>query len=324
MNKRKTICLALCLVIILLVLSGCSSIHPWIESRLKELNESFPSETKEKLEMSREILRCFNEDDMEGLKTMFCTKTQGLDDIDEQIESGFDIIDGNIVSFNEDNVAGSEGESISDGEAMRLDRLWSIKNITTNTSKSYEIWVNINLIYEDDKDREGITQLKIITDDSTEVIIGYKWPDYYKEGSHYARSVIEALSQGDTEALKDELCQQTLEIDHIDAQIQAGFDFFEGKCFFGDIGEADDPTVYDGKYDVHSTVIEDERVEDHVPVRTLLTVYSKNIMTDTGRIYEMELYAYLLFVGNEAYEGISQIKISSDEGRELIIGERLK
>ncbi len=72
------------------------------------------------------------------------------------------------------------------------------------------------------------------------MIIGYKWPDIYKEGSHYANKVIEALGEDNAEALKEELCQPTLEIEDIDAQIQAGFDFFEGKCFFGDIGEADD------------------------------------------------------------------------------------
>jgi hypothetical protein len=83
---------------------------------LKELNESFPSETKEKLEISREVIRCFNENDTQGLKNLFCAKTQGLADIDEQMQTGFDLINGSISSFNEEDLLGSEGKSIENGK----------------------------------------------------------------------------------------------------------------------------------------------------------------------------------------------------------------
>ncbi len=67
--------------------------------------------------------------------------------------------------------------------------------------------------------------------------------------------------------------------------------------------------MYDGKYDVHSTVIEDENVENHEPMRTHLIVYSEKHPDGHGKIYEMEIYAYLLYMHKETYQGISLIKI---------------
>jgi hypothetical protein len=112
------------------------------------------------------------------------------------------------------------------------------------------------------------------------VIIGYKWPDYYAEGSQLSYKVINALSEKDMDSLRATLCDITLETENIDAQIQAGFNFFKGKATFGKVGKLAGHELYDGDYDYHTTVI-------------------------------------------EAYEGISQISIISDDGMEVIIGERL-
>jgi hypothetical protein len=125
------------------------------------------------------------------------------------------------------------------------------------------------------------------------------------------------------DALKETLCSITLENDDIDLQIQNAFDFFNGEAILGKAYWSNGEEYYDGDYDFHTTVKDDEIVENHEPIRTYLTVLNENIMTDADEIYTMKFYAYYLYTENEDYEWISQIEIISDDGEKIIIGEKL-
>jgi hypothetical protein len=162
---KKYIYLFIGIAIISILLIGCSGVNPWIEQRLEMLGELTTASKEGSLEISQNIVKCFNENNVQGLKTLLCNKTQNLSDIDEQIQAGFDIINGNIISFDENDLNVSEGQSISNGTTTKLDRIWSINDITTDSSETYSISVRINIIYEEDKAREGITEL-IVSDSS--------------------------------------------------------------------------------------------------------------------------------------------------------------
>ncbi|SHO51614.1 DUF5104 domain-containing protein [Anaerocolumna xylanovorans] len=244
---------------------------------------------------------------------------QGLTDIDEQIQAGFDLFKGKVVSFNKD-LLGSEEKSIEHGKTTLLERYWFVKDILTDTDEVYEIDINAYIIYENDKNREGISQITVTGSDGTEYKIGYKWPSYYREGSDMSYKVINAFSENDIDGLKSMFCAKTLEIADIDEQIQKGFDFFEGKATMGKVeGEN---IVYDGNHDYDTSVSENEIVKNNEPTQTSITVLNENIETDAGKVYKIEFYAYLLHAENETYKGISQIVIISDDGTKQVIGEK--
>jgi hypothetical protein len=285
------------------------------------LESEVNSSKKYQLELTQNVLNCFSENDKNALKTLLCAKTQGLTDIDEQIQTGFDLFKGKVNSF-DDDLLGYEGESTEYGKTTLLERSWSVEDIVTDADEEYEIYINTYVINENDKKKEGISKITITCSDGTEFQIGYKWPSYYDEGSELAYKVITALSNNDIDGVKSVLCGKTLDKGDINEQIQSGMEFFEGKATMGKVeGKS---KVYDGKHDYDTTVSDDEIVINNEPTCTYITVYNENIETDSGKIYSMEFYAYLLYTDDKTYEGISQIVIIGDDGTKQVIGEKLE
>lgn len=314
----KFICAILSCVMVML-LPGCSSFGR-IPTRVKMLDSEVSNMERSNLEITKDVLNCFSQKDSKSLKALLCAKTQGLTDIDEQILVGFDLFKGRVTSFNED-VLGYEGKSSESGKSTLLERYWNIKDIVTDAGGSYEILINTYIIYEKDKNRVGISQITITSSDGTKLKIGYEWPSYYNEGRDMSNKVIKALSEKDIDGLKSIICAKTLEIVDIDAQIQEGLSFFEGKATRGKVKGKN--IVYDGKHDYRTSVSEDEIVKNNKPTRTSITVFNQNIETDANKIYKIDFNAYILYTGDESRKGISQIILTSDDGRKQVIGERL-
>lgn len=311
--KKLNVLIVSC-VMVMALLSACGS------GRLDILYSDMANMEKSNLEITNDVLGCFSENDAEGLKVLLCAKTQGLTDIDEQILTAFDFFEGEVISF-DDYLLGYESESTENGKTTFLERSWNIKDIITNEGAAYNIFINVYSICKDDKNREGISQITITRSDDTELKIGYEWPVYYDEGRDMASKVINAFSENNMDDLKYMLCSKTLEMTYIEAQIQMGLEFFEGEATKGKVEGKN--ITYDGRHDYHTSVSDDEIVQNGEPISTSITVFNENIETDAGKIYEIEFYAYLLNTDDETYEGISQIIISSDDGRECVIGERV-
>ncbi len=300
---------------IFLFLQGCS----FIQYRLNLLELEVNRAKKYELELTNDVLNCFNEKDTDALKTLLCAKTQDLTDIDEQIQACFDLFKGKVISF-EDNLMGYEGESVESGHTTRLERAWKIKDIVTDEDKEYEIYIYTYVINEKDKDKEGISDLTVTCSDGKEVKIGYRWPSYYHEASELSHKVISAFSENDIAGLKSMFCKRTLDITDINEQLQTAIEFFEGKATLGMVeGESLD---YNRDHDYTTTVNDEEIVENNEAIRTSISVYNENIETDAGRIYSLEFYSYLLASDDETFEGISQIIITDDAGTKQVIGER--
>lgn len=300
----------------LMILQGCGL----LQSRLNLLESEVNSANNYKLEITNNVLNCFSEGDETALKALLCAKTQGLTDNDEQIQKGFDLFKGKVISFNED-LLGSEDESIEYGKTTLLERSWGVEDIVTDLGDEYEINIHAYVIDEGDKKREGISEITITCSNGTEFQIGYQWPSYYSDGSEMSYKVITAFSEKDIAGLKSLLCTKTLDMVDINKQINTGFNFFEGKATMGKVDGKD--IVYDGNHDYNTTVSDDEVVINNEPTRTSINVFNDNIETDTGKIYTLEFYAYLLYTDDKSYESISQITITSDDGTKQVIGEKL-
>jgi len=57
-------------------------------------------------QQSADIIKCFENEDIEGLKgmfckTMFCKTIADSHDLDEEIQKAFNVIDGTIISYDE-------------------------------------------------------------------------------------------------------------------------------------------------------------------------------------------------------------------------------
>lgn len=319
-KKTKAICVILCLTV-LISLSGCGFIHG-ITSRTLELDLLTSKGEKANLDITNKVLNAFNEKDSNALKSLLCLRTQELTDIDKQICDTFDFFNGNVTSFNKE-VEGSENDSKEDGEQTFLGRSWSVNEIYTDTGESYELYIRQAVIDKNDKSREGISEIDITNKDGTELIIGYSWPSYYSDAQDLSVKVIKALSEKDTASLKSVFCSKTQTAADFDNQIQSAFDFFKGKATFGKVGTSNGHDLYDGKHDFRTTVADKEVVNNHAPICTFITVHNENIETDASKIYKLEFYAYLLNNGDETYQGISQITITSNDGKKLVIGEKL-
>lgn len=320
---KRFVLFFLVLCFILLSLSSCQFIGNSIGRLVAPLSEFIPirkQANEAKLDISQKIVDYFNKKDLDGLKEIFCQKTQGISDIREQIQAAFEFINGNIVSYNHTLEAAGEGQSREKGETVKFDNGWIINDIRTDTDKVYKIFVHMFLL-DTDKNREGVSYLCITDSDGMECLIGYQWTTYDYEGSTLAHQAIQAISDKNLDALKSLLCAKALENNDIENQIQAGFQFFEGKATFGEVKNK--PGVFDGNHDFHAVVTDEEIIENHEPVRTYISVFCENIETDINKTYQLDLYAYLLYADDKAYEGISQIilRYGADE---CVIGENIK
>lgn len=188
MKSIKVICAILSFVLIEL-LTSCGSL-PSQSERLMLLNSNTATEKVENLQMSQDVIKSINGKDTQGLKALFCLKTQELTDIDDQILACFDFIKGAVTSFDEKNITGYEGETIKDGEISYLERSWRIKDIVTDEKETYEIYINQFRICENDKRREGISQITITNSDNTEMVVGYRWPNYDNKGREMSAEII--------------------------------------------------------------------------------------------------------------------------------------
>jgi len=122
-------------------------------------------------DQAKEILRCLDEDDVEGLKSLFCEKVATSHDLDKEIAAAMDFYEGKSVSFG--NIVVSGGDSMRDGEFVDIHIEYSIDNLETDEAMQYTIVTASYLVYKENPQCIGITYMKIIdADTETEFQIG--------------------------------------------------------------------------------------------------------------------------------------------------------
>lgn len=130
-------------------------------------------------EKSEEVLKYLDNNDAKGLKNMFCNKAKSSKDLDQQIQSAFSFFEGKTLSHNSPLISGSE--SADGGKISKLDIGPNISNIVTDADKKYEIKFSSYIVYAEDTDKEGISEISIKSDDGKECKIG----DFYLVNPEY-------------------------------------------------------------------------------------------------------------------------------------------
>ena len=172
MKKFKLLfVLLICFTVILI--SGCVG-SPFTNSRTEMLDELTGSAAEQNLKTSQDVIQCFNDDDAASLKSLLSMNKQGIENIDQQIITGLDFINGKVVSFDEENLTSYEGQSNEPGEITELERSWTICDIKTDLNETYEVYIFKYYICKEEVEREGISWIIITDSAGQEVTIGYR------------------------------------------------------------------------------------------------------------------------------------------------------
>lgn len=137
--------------IILVLVTGCNRIN-------------YINSTQKGIEQSEEILRCFDENDIEGLKSLFCEEINDTHNLEQEITEAMEFYKGTSNSY--DKVLIDGGEAVVDGIITDKHIGYSIDNIETNENMVYRIVTHSYLVYECDINYVGITYLKVIDNNS--------------------------------------------------------------------------------------------------------------------------------------------------------------
>jgi len=98
--------------------------------RAGQLTELMQTESTKINAMSLEIIRCFKENDQEGLKSLYCEKSRSAPDFDTQISQAFEYVKGDILDYDIDDAA-SGGQSMDNGKITEWDVSPEIKYVET-------------------------------------------------------------------------------------------------------------------------------------------------------------------------------------------------
>lgn len=160
-TMKKIISIFISLVLVIYGFTGCiddkSSVSP-------------PPDEMARLQ-SIDIIKYFENKDIDGLKSMFCNKVQSEHNLDKEIEGAFEFIKGKIISYDEpDGTSG--GGLIKDGIRVELILRGKITNIKTDKGYVYRVTFSSYGIHESDPDRIGISQLSVFSQNDSRYIIG--------------------------------------------------------------------------------------------------------------------------------------------------------
>jgi len=139
--------LVLCnLIIIIFIFNGCNNNYGMTDNEFSEMK-------------SKEIVRCFDEKDIETLKLMFCEKTETEFNLDGEIQIAFDLYQGISTSY--DFYFGGTAGGWKYGEWFDKNITPQIRNIKTDKDKIYKISWFEYLAFDEDENMIGIVRMSL-------------------------------------------------------------------------------------------------------------------------------------------------------------------
>ena len=142
----KKILVYITILIVTVTLCGCG-----------DSNYKTPSEIGQM--KNKTIMEALKAKDKEKLKTVLAKAMQNQENIDEEIDNLMNFIDGNIVSYDDVELAfPGEGKSDEDGWIYRVYD-GETENIITDTGKKYKLKYYMYNVNRNHKDYEGIIQV---------------------------------------------------------------------------------------------------------------------------------------------------------------------
>ena len=132
------------LIIVCLLFSGCS----------------FLSNTPSSTEMAKSVLKCFDNDDVEGLKSLFCEEIlSNINNLDEQIEEAFEFYEGKSEEIGPITTASQK--SVRNGVVVKKTATPRIPIYNTDEGKEYVISIRMFTENKDNPDLIGINKINI-------------------------------------------------------------------------------------------------------------------------------------------------------------------
>ena len=158
---KKLISVVMCLLIILsttFCLTGC-------KSRTDEMVDLETYTTKQMNITKKQVIKCINKQDKEGLKKLFSKDAQKhIEDLDSKLDQFINTFNGNKIESAKGRDPNFEGST----QAQPL-HIFGKYHLKLSNGDKYILFINTCDIDEDNKDREGIYQLVILTFSSEEV-----------------------------------------------------------------------------------------------------------------------------------------------------------
>ena len=152
---RKLTCTLLCLLMILSIafcLTGC-------KSRTDEMAGLEAHTDKQINKMKKQVIKCINEQDKEGLKKLFSKDAQKhIEDLDGKLDQLIGAFNGNKIESAKGLSPAFEGSA--DAQPLHIYGDYSLKLIN---GEKYVIMINICDIDDDNKEKEGLYQITLMT-----------------------------------------------------------------------------------------------------------------------------------------------------------------
>lgn len=138
-------------ILIIILCSGCTNYN--------YINQT--AENKYITNRMDEIIQCFDNKDVEGLKSMFCDKMQEDIGLSEKIQNAFNFYEGQSTSYDKTRTSYAGG-GMDSGEWIDKHFRPLIDNIKTDEDKEYSISYFEYTIYKYDESQIGIVYLNLV------------------------------------------------------------------------------------------------------------------------------------------------------------------
>ena len=162
---KKSISAILCLLLILSIsfcIAGC-------KSRTDEMVDLETYTTKQMNKTKKQVIKCINEQDKEGLKKLFSKDAQKhIEDLDGKLDQLIGAFNGNKIESAKGLSPAFEGSA--DAQPLHIYGKYHLK---LKSGDKYIILIDICDIDDENKEKEGIFQLDLLTFSKDEVPEGF-------------------------------------------------------------------------------------------------------------------------------------------------------
>ena len=162
---KKSIFATLCILIIILMafcLSSC-------KSRTDEMVDLETYTTKQMTKTKKQVIKCINEQEKEGLKKLFSKDAQKhIEDLDGKLDQLIGAFNGNKIKSAKGLSPAFEGSA--DAQPLHIYGKYHLK---LKSGDKYIILIDICDIDDENKEKEGIFQLDLLTFSKDEVPEGF-------------------------------------------------------------------------------------------------------------------------------------------------------
>ena len=152
---NKMISIGLCILIILstaFCLAGC-------KSRTDEMAGLDAHATKQMNKTKKQVIKCINEQDKEGLKKLFSKDAQkNIEDLDGKLDQLIGAFNGNKIESAKGLSPAFEGSA--DAQPMHI---YGEYHLTINSEEKYRIYISFCDKNDEETDKEGVFKIELRT-----------------------------------------------------------------------------------------------------------------------------------------------------------------